>query len=693
MWKNRFVFFILLCCLCHGSWGQHRNLALKLDGTDNDVRTGIGIVEAPWTLEAWIKGDDLHWKKLEVIFGGGEYSEIESADYFPLVLEDGHLVNRGSGLRAAQRLDDHWHHVAVTCDGNRTRLYIDGFIVAENGSVNAIIPGAIGIQYEPESVFGGMIDEIRIWKNAVDEKELRKWMARPLLPEHRYFKDLIAYYPLDESMGKMAVNWVGKGVSSYHLRNGRACYNANAAYTWSNPSRWKAFYENIDTPLACTVPACNPHFAEHTDKTKLFYAVTLCNEWDVRQGKRDEQLLKIRIALSGKSEKLELSQLVLDLSETDRLEDMESLHVYLDGPTPDARKRMELFKEGCTPQKKIRLKLKKPLYLGPGVHYILITADIASDAVPGNQIGVNIPSFVLGGQRYFPEKGTATYSKKVYADDSGNLRLLQWNIWHGGVHLGKDGIAEVINLMKATESDIITLQESYGAQERIGKELGMELVTPGWGDNLTVLSKYPVLQNVHSAYRFNSNPVVLAHPSGRKILVNSLWINAACNPEYTGNYHDKGMNPDDFIREDASRGLVDLKRIWTDDMMPIASSDSGMVMIMAGDFNSGSHLDWTAGAAEYHGGYGPVELPISKYMIEELGFTDSFRQSYPDEVLHHEGTFAVIYGQLQSNRIDFIYYKGRNVRNISSKIIRTTYEIDDVWPSDHAGVLTILDLK
>ncbi|MGE9314875.1 hypothetical protein ACLOAU_24675 [Niabella sp. CJ426] len=60
---------------------------MHLDGEDNQIRTGIGIMKAPWTLEAWIKGNDTSWKEEEVIFGGGEYSALNTAENLPLVIK------------------------------------------------------------------------------------------------------------------------------------------------------------------------------------------------------------------------------------------------------------------------------------------------------------------------------------------------------------------------------------------------------------------------------------------------------------------------------------------------------------------------------------------------------------------------------------------------------------------------------
>ncbi len=76
--------------------------------------------------------------------------------------------------------------------------------------------------------------------------------------------------------------------------------------------------------------------------------------------------------------------------------------------------------------------------------------------------------------------------------------------------------------------------------------------------------------------------------------------------------------------------------------------------------------------------------------MQEKGFTDTFRAVHKDEVVRPEGTFAGIYGQLDFGRIDYIYSKG-NIRILSSKILQTQPEIDDIWPSDHSAVLTTFE--
>ena len=79
--------------------------------------------------------------------------------------------------------------------------------------------------------------------------------------------------------------------------------------------------------------------------------------------------------------------------------------------------------------------------------------------------------------------------------------------------------------------------------------------------------------------------------------------------------------------------------------------------------------------------------------MRERGFGDAFRGLHPDEVARPEGTFAAIYGHLQHSRIDCIHHRGQGIRPVAVKIVRTPPEIDFVWPSDHAAVLTTFDMQ
>lgn len=647
------------------------NRALQLDGKDNNVRTGMPIIKSPWTIEAWIKGNDASWKETEVLFGGGEYSNLSTTDALPLVIKNGRLHNAKAGLWSSRVLDDQWHHVALSCDGVATRLYLDGVIADSKPVAFAILPGALGIHETAATAFGGLMDEVRIWRTALSSPALREWMYRPLTPGHPGFKALTGYYTFDDDMEDMVVNWVGKGDQAYHLRNGRIHYKGNA-------------------PLARTVTNDNPGFIR-PERQRLFNAVVIESEWDTDAGTKGDQLLKLRIAVTGTTKPLALSEITLNLSKVTALSDIDQIHLYYAGKTPSSNTREELFGKGRRPQRIMRFA-GAPFRLTPGINYFLVTADISENAAAGNLLKMTVPSFRLNQRLCIPETGMQPIAKRITESsktDRGIVKVLQWNIWHGGVHVGNNGPGRVVQLIKATDADIITMQEAYGSQQRIADSLGYYLNTPSPRDNLALFSRYP-LTGIATAFKtFNSNPAIIHLPGDRRLLVNACWLRYAYRPEYTSVYQEPGQDTNAWIKEDSLLGLADARAVIEKDTRPY--QDDTLPAIIGGDFNSCSHLDWTKAAAPMHFGYGPVAFPISGYMLRE-GYKDSFREMNPDEVVRPEGTWAVIYGHLQRCRIDFLYYKGPHIKAVASKIIKTAPEIDDVWPSDHAAVLTTFRL-
>lgn len=499
-------------------------------------------------------------------------------------------------------------------------------------------------------------------------------MGKPLEPNHPQFKTLVAYYNFDDGIEDVSTNWVGKGDQAYHIRNGRNQYKGSS-------------------PMAYTVVNDNPKFIQPVKQQELFNAVVIDSEWDVDQGSFDDQILKLRIAVTGDQKPLRLTELELDLSDVTALSDLSQIHIYHTGKTARSGIKTELFGQGETPKKRMVFKDEQgALTLTPGINYLLVTADITEKAHVGNKIKISVPSFKLGETTYIPETSERNIDKRISESSKNNpgiIKVLQWNIWHGGNHVGDDGQARIIDLVKATNADIITMQEGYGSQKRIQDSLGYYMQTPSLQDNLVLFSRYPITE-IPTKKTFNSNPVKLTLPGNRPLLVNACWLRYAYQPEYSCNYPCIGHNTSTWVAEDAARGLEDMKYILEKDTKPYLTEDD-MPIIIGGDFNSCSHLDWTQKAAPIHFGYGPVPFPISLYMQEE-GYKDSFREINPDEVTRPEGTFAVIYGHLQVSRIDFLYYKGNNIRAVSSKIIKTTPEIDDVWASDHAAVLTTFEL-
>lgn len=657
------LLFIITCFASKAQDGRY----LKLDGVDSNVSLGMDTLNCNWSVEAWVRGDDTTWKESEVIIGGGYYSDINIVDKLPVVLKNGKLHNTYSGATSAQVLDDKWHHIAVTCGSTTgTTLYINGKNVAHSDKVSSIVPGVVGADQTKESVFGGDIDELRIWRCELSESSINEWMNRPLTSSHPKFKHLKGYYPFDEQSSDVYLNWAANGPISFHARNDRMDYYGSS---------------NITPTESCD----NEEFAAKRSKKELFNAVEIASEWDSPQGSLDQQIIKLRIAISGSKGASELTDMVLDISQTTDLTDIDNISLYYTGSEPKSsvKERLASFK----PQNRTHLNLS--YNLNSGINYFLVTFDVSKSAKWSNRLAATVESFSINGKRHTPLKSNDYYAKQITpaSDDKSVVRVLQWNIWHGGVHMGSDGRAYIIDLIKAVDADIITLQEGYGAQDRIAKALGFNLQTKSSKDNLALLSRYPITK-IATKNSFQSNPAFITLPSGERVYINDCWLRYAYNPEYTCCYGSQGLDTDIWIKEDIERPTFDMQKIFNEDLYPYVNDS--MVQLISGDFNSCSHLDWTHRTKHLHYGYGDVDFPTSQLMYDN-GFVDSYRVVNPDEVTHQGSTYSVIYGQLQNSRIDFIYHKG-DIRPLYSKIIRTSEEIDSVWASDHAAVYVIFEL-
>lgn len=74
------------------------------------------------------------------------------------------------------------------------------------------------------------------------------------------------------------------------------------------------------------------------------------------------------------------------------------------------------------------------------------------------------------------------------------LKVLSWNVWHGG-HSEKfpgKGCEGTIGILKASGADVILMIETYGCSDKVADSLGYyhRLLS----DNLSVYSRYPIVR-------------------------------------------------------------------------------------------------------------------------------------------------------------------------------------------------------
>lgn len=157
-----------------------------------------------------------------------------------------------------------------------------------------------------------------------------------------------------------------------------------------------------------------------------------------------------------------------------------------------------------------------------------------------------------------------------------------------------------------------------------------------------------------------------------------------------------------------------------------ADINQGIPVVMGGDFNEPSHLDWQANTKDLWDHNGAVINWDCSVMLHKAGFKDVYREIYPDPVAYPGFTFpagnrlaeeakleklAWAPDVDERDRIDFIYYYPTNstlsLKNSiligpSETVIRGKIEKNDskdkfftpkgIWPTDHMANLATFNL-
>ncbi len=273
-----------------------------------------------------------------------------------------------------------------------------------------------------------------------------------------------------------------------------------------------------------------------------------------------------------------------------------------------------------------------------------------------------------------------------YLVNAQEVTVMTWNIWHGGLHgkkseqFKKDTLntQNVLKVLKSYEPDVLLMQETYCCGMEVAKEAGYPYSWRG-SSNLSIHSKFPIVDTLNIYKPFNSQGVVV-DVKGKKVLCFNIWLDYL--PDTFNQYPTH--SPEQMIAEEEPTRVKEIKSILEE--VNKIGDEKGYPIIIGGDFNSASHLDWVESTKKWHFGK-VVKWPVSKVM-ENHGFVDSFRESNPNP----EDTLHFLSDDVISDRIDYIYYRGDNIKSNASKIVLED-PLGGFFNSDHRAVLTQFYLR
>ena len=266
------------------------------------------------------------------------------------------------------------------------------------------------------------------------------------------------------------------------------------------------------------------------------------------------------------------------------------------------------------------------------------------------------------------------------------LRILSFNILYGGDEVD---FSKTIEAIRLADADIVGLQEAEGNTEKLATALNY----PYFDSKLHLLSRYPLIRSHDKGWHYT---YVQTSPENAFVFSNIHLPSDPYGPELVRD----GISKDSVYQNE---NLTRFHELDTHKKYFSELQAQGFPIILTGDFNAPSHLDWTDDfiGLRPHLKYA-VEWPVSK-SLEKMGFVDTYRSFFPNTKTKQGLTWTPGFPAPKTNpgethdRIDFIWTSGAE-QIISAKILgeKNGPDVDisvDPFPSDHRGVIVDCAIK
>jgi len=323
-------------------------------------------------------------------------------------------------------------------------------------------------------------------------------------------------------------------------------------------------------------------------------------------------------------------------------------------------------------------------------------------------------------------------------NDTKTFKVLQFNIWQEGTMV-PGGYDAIIDQIIESGADFVTLSEARNYKntrfcDRIVKSLKEKGHTfySFYSYDSGLLSRYPITDSTTvypcendagSVYR------ALIDMEGQEVALYTAHLDYR-NCTY---YDVKGYDGSTWAKRPP---MVDLDSIMMDNVKSKRDNatmafirhakkdkENGRIVIIGGDFNEPSFLDWTEETKNMLDRNGLVIPWTVSVMLAANGFVDTYREIYPDPVTHPGITYPsdnpliktdkLTWAPLsdERERIDFIHYAPFSGLKLKEAIIwgpdssisyneRIKENTQDkfsvgkgVWPTDHKALLVTFEFN
>lgn len=318
------------------------------------------------------------------------------------------------------------------------------------------------------------------------------------------------------------------------------------------------------------------------------------------------------------------------------------------------------------------------------------------------------------------------------------LKVLQWNIWQEGTMV-PGGYEAIVSEIARLEPDFVTFSEVRNYhQTRFCDRIATSLREKGktyysfYSYDSGLLSKHPITDSTTVFPEKNDHGSIyrmVASVNGQQIAVYTAHLDYLSDAYYNVRGYDGSTWKEIPIPETVQEVLAINDASQRDDaireFVKAAKKDiaEGRMVILGGDFNEPSHLDWTRETKDLYDHNGLIVPWTVPLILDNNGFVDAYRTLYPN-VLDYPGfTFPSDNEKVptqkltwapksdERDRIDYIFYyphpqlelKNAAIFGPQGSIVKNQRETEtskdpfieplDTWPTDHKGVFVTFLLK
>lgn len=283
---------------------------------------------------------------------------------------------------------------------------------------------------------------------------------------------------------------------------------------------------------------------------------------------------------------------------------------------------------------------------------------------------------------------------------SGTFKVMAWNILHGA-NDSENGKAHAIQIIREINPDVILMVETYGSGKLIADSLGynFHLIAPEGtalddkSVNLSIISRYPFGKRIDTEFPFylGGSEIMIQN---QKIRFFSNWFHYL---PWENEPEKLGKTTEELLVWEKSGAKYEMIQKVLPYIKKYAAETDSIPMILGGDLNTPSHLDWDAKTKKIHNN---LVVPwYSTKVLEDIGLVDTYRKLNPNPIKHPGITWHTK-GEKDSHRIDYIFYKSPKLIALKSESYKVFFNDmiklngkEILYPSDHGFVVTTFKIK